>query len=264
MERVIAPERNNKYYYEDNPFFKNGYGMPNCTTYAWGRWYELMGKKSNLHTGNAENWYLKSDGYQRGQIPKLGAVACWAKGNVRDESDGAGHVAIVEKINSDGSIVTSNSAWKSTNFFLKTYPKGYYKEEYEFQGFIYSPTDFEENVTESIEVGKRVLLKNTATVYQHASLGVKIPNSIKGKEYTVKQKDGNSLLLAEINSWVLTSECELKKDTSLTYTVKRGDTLSGIASKYGTTWQKIYNDNKSVIGSNPNVIKPSQILKIQK
>ncbi len=50
--------------------------------------------------------------------------------------------------------------------------------------------------------------------------------------------------------------------TKRTYTVKSGDTLSGIASKYGTTWQKIYNDNKSVIGSNPNLIKPGQVLTI--
>ena len=47
------------------------------------------------------------------------------------------------------------------------------------------------------------------------------------------------------------------------YVVKAGDTLSGIASKYGTTWQKIYNDNKSVIGSNPNLIKPGQVLTIK-
>lgn len=59
------------------------------------------------------------------------------------------------------------------------------------------------------------------------------------------------------------------KDTNVatnnnrTYTVKSGDTLSGIASKYGTTWQKIYNDNKSVIGSNPNLIKPGQVLTIK-
>lgn len=50
---------------------------------------------------------------------------------------------------------------------------------------------------------------------------------------------------------------------SKTYTVKSGDTLSGIASKYGTTWQKIYNDNRSVIGSNPNLIKPGQVLTIK-
>lgn len=39
-----------------------------------------------------------------------------------------------------------------------------------------------------------------------------------------------------------------------TYTVKQGDNLSTIAKKYGTTWQKIYNANKSTIGSNANLI----------
>ena len=47
-----------------------------------------------------------------------------------------------------------------------------------------------------------------------------------------------------------------------TYTVVSGDTLSGIASKYGTTWQTIYNNNRDIIGSNPNLIKPGQILKV--
>ena len=46
------------------------------------------------------------------------------------------------------------------------------------------------------------------------------------------------------------------------YIVKSGDTLSGIANKYGTTWQNIYNNNRDIIGSNPNLIKPGQVLKI--
>ena len=46
------------------------------------------------------------------------------------------------------------------------------------------------------------------------------------------------------------------------YVVKDGDTLSGIALKYKVTWQAIYNVNKSVIGSDPNVIKPGQVLTI--
>lgn len=47
-----------------------------------------------------------------------------------------------------------------------------------------------------------------------------------------------------------------------TYIVKKGDTLSGIASKYGTTWQKLYEKNKKVIGNNPNKIYAGQILSI--
>ena len=50
--------------------------------------------------------------------------------------------------------------------------------------------------------------------------------------------------------------------TDITYTVKRGDNLSIIAQKYNTTWQKIYDKNKGVIGSNPNLIYPGQVLKI--
>lgn len=45
-----------------------------------------------------------------------------------------------------------------------------------------------------------------------------------------------------------------KSDERVIYTVQSGDNLSKIASKYGTTWKKIYEDNKDVIGSNPNLI----------
>lgn len=47
-----------------------------------------------------------------------------------------------------------------------------------------------------------------------------------------------------------------------TYIVKKGDTLSSIASKYNTTWQTIYNKNKNIIGNNPNKIYPGQVLTI--
>lgn len=46
-----------------------------------------------------------------------------------------------------------------------------------------------------------------------------------------------------------------------TYVVKKGDTLWAIAKRLygnGTQYTKIYNKNKGVIGSNPNLIKPGQ------
>ena len=47
-----------------------------------------------------------------------------------------------------------------------------------------------------------------------------------------------------------------------TYTVKSGDTLSAIARKTtgSSSWTALYEMNKSVIGSNPNLIYPGQVL----
>ena len=50
--------------------------------------------------------------------------------------------------------------------------------------------------------------------------------------------------------------------TPTTYVVKKGDTLSGIASKFGLNWKTLYNNNKSVIGNNPNKIYPGMVLNI--
>jgi nucleoid-associated protein YgaU len=50
-----------------------------------------------------------------------------------------------------------------------------------------------------------------------------------------------------------------------TYTVKAGDSLSKIAKAvYGDAgqWKKIYDANKQLIGSNPDLIKPGQVLTI--
>ncbi|NEC89146.1 transglycosylase family protein [Streptomyces sp. SID12501] len=44
------------------------------------------------------------------------------------------------------------------------------------------------------------------------------------------------------------------------YTVRAGDTLSGIAARYTTTWQHLYAANKAVIGDSPDLIMPGQRL----
>ena len=46
-----------------------------------------------------------------------------------------------------------------------------------------------------------------------------------------------------------------------TYTVKRGDTLSKIAAAHGTTWQKVYANNKGTL-RNPNMINVGQKLAV--
>ena len=49
-----------------------------------------------------------------------------------------------------------------------------------------------------------------------------------------------------------------------TYTVKRGDCLSSIARKLtgSSNWHALYEQNKGIIGSNPNLIKDGTVLTI--
>lgn len=50
---------------------------------------------------------------------------------------------------------------------------------------------------------------------------------------------------------------------SIVYTVQPGDTLSGIAAKYGMNWQDLYNSNRFVVGDNPDLIYSGQVLVIK-
>lgn len=137
--RLNAPSYSDPDFYKENPFYQSGYGLPNCTCYAWGRFKEILGSRPNLSTSNAENWWGHKDGYARGQAPRLGAVGCWRKGKAGVSSDGAGHVMVIEKI-SGNKVTFSSSAWKGTRFYTKTFTIGKYNYNgFVFQGFIYNP-----------------------------------------------------------------------------------------------------------------------------
>lgn len=134
----------------------DGSVLPNCVGYAWGRWSELLGKFHNISRANAEDWWAKKDGYKRSQTPSLGAVICWSKGKVGVGADGAGHVAIVEGIFPDGTIRTSNSAYKGTRFYMRDIKPPYAINGYKLQGFIHLPITFGPTKTVE-ELAKEVL-----------------------------------------------------------------------------------------------------------
>ncbi|WP_055587660.1 transglycosylase family protein [Peterkaempfera griseoplana] len=46
------------------------------------------------------------------------------------------------------------------------------------------------------------------------------------------------------------------------YTVRSGDTLGEIADRYGLGWQRLYQENKHLIGGNPDLIYPGQRLSL--
>lgn len=138
--------------------------LPNCVGMAHGRWLESQNqtdykKYDKLPTGNAENYYTYTkDGYKRGTTPKIGAIICWRKGKAGVASDGAGHVAFVEKVYDNGDVLTSNSAYNGRRYYTKKYVKSkkyYLGSKYTFQGFIYNPCDFTEqfNLTRLLKKG---------------------------------------------------------------------------------------------------------------
>ena len=64
-----------------------------------------------------------------------------------------------------------------------------------------------------------------------------------------------------------TAAAAIGPKTIAEHKVVSGDTLSAIALKYYKNagkpyWMAIYEANKAVIGDNPNLIKPGQVLKI--
>lgn len=138
MPRTIAPSGDNKYYYNNNynPFPAKGI---NCTWYAWGRAYELLGYYPNLCRRDAREWWqynINTNAFPRGYEPKVGAIACWSYGSL-------GHVAVVEKIE-NGIVYTSSSSigWDPENPI--PWKNGAYPFRYDvkenirgFQGYIY-------------------------------------------------------------------------------------------------------------------------------
>ena len=134
--RYDAPNSSNSYYYSSNTFYINGYGMPNCTCYAYGRAYELLGTEPSLSHGNAGPWYWYNKSrsiYPYGSTPKLGAIACWDK-----YDQDKGHVAIVEAINGN-TVTISESHYSGTYFDTRTINSNSsnYLTSMRFLGYIY-------------------------------------------------------------------------------------------------------------------------------
>ena len=156
--RLTRPVSGNKYYIRQasggyskavagNPTDSQCDVLSNCVGYAYGRFNEIggYGYCKYLAPVNAENFMQYKGSCETGQTPKVGACMVWQKGATLKGSDGAGHVAIVEKVISDTEVVTSESGWGNSNpFYTKTRKKGAdgrwgCGSAYKFLGFIYNP-----------------------------------------------------------------------------------------------------------------------------
>lgn len=277
--RTTKPSAGNKFFITKS---KGGYstciqGKPtdsqcnvlaNCVGYACGRFNEIIGsmKYPSLNC-NAENFIERAKntyGLEISPIPTLGGIMVWQKGSTLSGNDGAGHVAVVEKIIDNNTIYTSESGYGSSAFWNSTRKNTNGRwglgSGYTFRGCIVNPAigkitaPAETNTSNSNDIVYTVVKGDTlsgiaskyGTTYQKLAEynGISNPNLILvGQKIKIPNSNNSS--------------------SSITYVVKSGDTLSGIASKYGMNWKDLYNKNKSVIGSNPNLIKPGQVLVIK-
>lgn len=98
--------------------------LANCVGYACGRFNEIIGAmKYPLLNCNAENFIERAKntyGLEISSVPTLGGIMVWQKGSTLSGSDGAGHVAIVEKIIDNNTIYTSESGYGSSAFWNST------------------------------------------------------------------------------------------------------------------------------------------------
>lgn len=259
--------------------------LANCVGYACGAYNEqenLGYEKYHLNC-NAENFIERAiaSGLSVVSKPVVGGILVWQKGATLSGSDGAGHVAIcIEKGN--GYIRTAESGYGSSAFWIskRTNSNGKWGAgaDYRYRGCIISktwkpdtptpaPTPTPTPSAQKFAIGEKVIINGGLYVNSNAA---KATGSASNKITTItryaagaKHPYNTTGDLGWMNESDIQKYSEQPQPSYQTYTVRPGDNLSKIAQKYGTTWQKIYNDNKSVIGSNPNLIRPGQVLVIK-
>ena len=158
MKMRTTKPANNRYYIRQADGGYNGaiQGKPtdstanvlsNCVGYANGRFNEIIGEGKCKYqlTCNAENFIerAKELGLKVAKVPVVGGIIVWQKGATLSNKDGAGHVAVVEKILDDNTIYTSESAWGGKAFYNATRSNSNGRwgigSAYSFRGCIINP-----------------------------------------------------------------------------------------------------------------------------
>lgn len=286
--RNSKPEAGNKYF---NTKSNGGYstcivGKPtdvgcnvlaNCVGYANGAFNEYIGKGKEVYnlTCNAENFIERaiSKGLSVVKDPVLGGIMVWQKGATLGSSDGAGHVAFVWEIVDKDTVKTGESGYNSKAYWNTKRSRGNgnwgQSSSYTYRGCIVPPNYVEpeepkeEEPTYKFKIGDKVIINGSLYVSSNAEKASgKVTN--KTTEITRLAKGAKHPYNTTGDlGWMDEEDIKSYEESeAITYTVQSGDNLTKIANKYNTTWKKIYEDNKDVIGDDPNLIKPGQVLTI--
>lgn len=164
--RTECPSKGNKYYnnkvhgglsdaVNGYPMIKGLTVLDNCVGWANSRFNEII-NDPNLEgivkalkyqlVCNAENFIesAKKQGLKISSTPIEGGIMVWQKGRTLSGGDGAGHVAVVERVYEDGTILTSESGYASWTFKTVRRDNGNGRwgqnSNYKFRGCIINPS----------------------------------------------------------------------------------------------------------------------------
>jgi hypothetical protein len=187
--------------------------LANCVGYASGRFNEIINEARGT-TGctykylncNAENFIerAQSAGLKTGSTPRVGAIGCAMKGSTLNGGDGAGHVWIVEKVNSSTSTYTSESGYGGSAFWNQTRSNSNDRwglgSGYTFRAYIYLPDDVQKIVdgkvnppaptptpgaSDKFNIGDKVVINGPLYVNSNASSP---SGSVSNKVTTITRK----------------------------------------------------------------------------
>ena len=134
-------KRTEKNHYPSGELLKKYYEAPGvnlwgqCPWYVRGRLYEMTGQRiPDGLRGNASQWYranlnLGAGGYKSSSDPlqpKVGAVVCWGDKLSKITANGGnnyGHVAVIEEIYADGTMLISECNGGTANRYRDKYDK---------------------------------------------------------------------------------------------------------------------------------------------
>lgn len=227
--------------------------LPNCVSAACAVYNIKAGEKDSckwLGNRNAVDFvkFVDLQGLKFGQDPVEGACMVWGHGE--------GHVAVVDKVIDNDTVITVESGWSyRTEPILREITRkrganGRWGYTYEFLMFIYPP-GYEpgpkpERVTYKIKRGDTL-----------SKISRKFGVSIAELCAWNKIANPNKIYAGDIIYVSPPTE-----DEYITYIIKRRDTLSGIAKQFNTTIKQIMEDNPFI--KDPNKIYAGDVLKIRR
>ena len=277
--------KNNKYYIRKVTGGLNGAvaGEPtqpyanvldNCVGYANGRYNESINDpdlkgvvkafKYQL-TCNAENFIesAKRQGLKISSTPIEGGIMVWQKGRTLNGGDGAGHVAFVERVYDDGTILTSESGWDSWAFktVRRNNSNGRWgqNENYKFRGCIINPSIKNPKV---VPVPPLTVdgIGGTCTVRaMQRFFGTTQDGVISGQNKTlnkfypalkaVEYGKGGSPCIKKLQKWVgVTQNGIIGENTVKAWQKKIGVDADGIfGAEDMKVWQKYLNEHKKAV-----------------